>query len=98
MPPTASSSSTGIRGKSRNHFSECGEFILRLRDDLSWRGTAAAATLFDSNGNPKPAAYEVAARLQNYVSIFSTFKIYLHHTYDISGGRKRRTLLYVVWY
>ncbi|KAJ6496949.1 glycoside hydrolase superfamily [Mycena vulgaris] len=79
--------------------SNCFEFInWDPRDDLSWRGTAAAATLFDSNGNPKPAAYEVAARLQNYVSIFSTFEIYLHHTYNVSGGRKRRTLLYVVWY
>ncbi|KAF8206844.1 glycoside hydrolase superfamily [Mycena galopus ATCC 62051] len=49
--------------------SNCFEFInWDPRDDLSWRGTAAAATLFDSNGNPKPAAYEVAARLQNYAA------------------------------
>ncbi|KAJ7620786.1 glycoside hydrolase superfamily [Mycena rosella] len=35
--------------------SNCFEFInWDPRDDLSWRGTAAAATLFDSNGNPKP--------------------------------------------
>ncbi|KAJ7617346.1 glycoside hydrolase superfamily, partial [Roridomyces roridus] len=34
----------------------CNEFISwDPRDDLSWRGTAAAATLFDSSGNPKPA-------------------------------------------
>ncbi|KAJ7491727.1 glycoside hydrolase superfamily [Mycena galericulata] len=49
--------------------SNCNEFInWDPRDDLSWRGTAAAATLFDSNGNPKPAAYEVAARLQNFAA------------------------------
>jgi len=49
--------------------SNCNEFInWDPRDDLSWRGTAAAATLFDSSGNPKPAAYEVAARLQNYAA------------------------------
>ncbi|KAJ7195143.1 glycoside hydrolase superfamily [Mycena haematopus] len=49
--------------------SNCFEFInWDPRDDLSWRGTSAAATLFDSNGNPKPAAYEVAARLQNYAA------------------------------
>jgi len=49
--------------------SNCNEFInWDPRDDLSWRGAAAAATLFDTNGNPKPAAYEVAARLQNYAS------------------------------
>ncbi|KAJ6452474.1 glycoside hydrolase superfamily [Mycena sanguinolenta] len=47
----------------------CFEFInWDPRDDLSWRGAAAAATLFDTNGNPKPAAYEVAARLQNYAA------------------------------
>nr|GAT43893.1 glycoside hydrolase [Mycena chlorophos] len=49
--------------------SNCNEFInWDPRDDLSWRGTSAAATLFDSSGNPKPAAYEVAARLQNYAA------------------------------
>ncbi|KAF7339197.1 Beta-xylanase [Mycena venus] len=49
--------------------SNCNEFInWDPRDDLSWRGAAAAATLFDTNGNPKPAAYEVAARLQNYAA------------------------------
>ncbi|KAF7341846.1 Beta-xylanase [Mycena sanguinolenta] len=49
--------------------SNCFEFInWDPRDDLSWRGTSAAATLFDSSGNPKPAAYEVAARLQNYAA------------------------------
>jgi len=49
--------------------SNCNEFInWDPRDDLSWRGTAAAATLFDASGNPKPAAYEVAARLQNFAS------------------------------
>ncbi|KAJ7016259.1 glycoside hydrolase superfamily [Mycena alexandri] len=49
--------------------SNCFEFInWDPRDDLSWRGSAAAATLFDTNGNPKPAAYEVAARLQNFAN------------------------------
>ncbi|KAJ7783946.1 glycoside hydrolase superfamily [Mycena maculata] len=49
--------------------SNCNEFInWDPRDDLSWRGVAAAATLFDASGNPKPAAYEVAARLQNYAA------------------------------
>ncbi|KAJ6506808.1 glycoside hydrolase superfamily [Mycena sanguinolenta] len=49
--------------------SNCFEFInWDPRDDLSWRGASAAATLFDSSGNPKPAAYEVAARLQNYAA------------------------------
>ncbi|KAF7297504.1 Beta-xylanase [Mycena indigotica] len=47
----------------------CNEFInWDPRDDLSWRGTSAAATLFDGNGNPKLAAYEVAARLANYAA------------------------------
>ncbi|KAJ7854093.1 glycoside hydrolase superfamily [Mycena olivaceomarginata] len=45
--------------------SNCNEFInWDPRDDLSWRGTSAAATLFDSSGNPKPAAYE---RLHHYL-------------------------------
>lgn len=35
---------------------------------MSWLGTSAAGTLFDSSGNPKPAAYEVAARLQHYAN------------------------------
>ncbi|KAJ7184901.1 glycoside hydrolase superfamily [Mycena filopes] len=49
--------------------SNCFEFInWDPRDDLSWRGSAAAATLFDTAGNPKPAAYEVAARLQNFAN------------------------------
>ncbi|PPQ71982.1 hypothetical protein CVT26_007138 [Gymnopilus dilepis] len=49
--------------------SNCNEFInWDARDDLSWLGTSAAGTLFDSSGNPKPAAYEVAARLQRYAS------------------------------
>ncbi|KAJ7763340.1 glycoside hydrolase superfamily [Mycena metata] len=49
--------------------SNCFEFInWDPRDDLSWRGSSAAATLFDTNGNPKPAAYEVAARLQNFAN------------------------------
>jgi endo-1,4-beta-xylanase len=33
---------------------------------MSWLGVAGAGTLFDTSGNPKPAAYEVAARLQRY--------------------------------
>ncbi|KAF8966736.1 glycoside hydrolase superfamily [Flammula alnicola] len=49
--------------------SNCNEFInWDTRDDVSWLGTAAAGTLFDSNGNPKPAAFEVQARLQRYAS------------------------------
>ncbi|KAK7059977.1 beta-xylanase [Favolaschia claudopus] len=49
--------------------SNCNEFInWDPRDDLSWRGASAAATLFDASGNPKLAAYEVAARLQNYAA------------------------------
>ncbi|KAJ7096565.1 glycoside hydrolase superfamily [Mycena belliarum] len=47
----------------------CFEFInWDARDDLSWIGAAGAGTLFDTNGNAKPAAYEVAARLQRYAS------------------------------
>ncbi|KAF9559707.1 glycoside hydrolase [Agrocybe pediades] len=49
--------------------SNCHEFInWDPRDDMSWLGTNEAGTLFDSNGNPKPAAYEVAARLQRYAA------------------------------
>lgn len=49
--------------------SNCNEFInWDTRDDTSWLGTSAAGTLFDSSGNPKPAAYEVQARLQRYAS------------------------------
>lgn len=49
--------------------SNCNEFInWDTRDDVSWLGTSAAGTLFDSSGNPKPAAYEVAARLQHYAN------------------------------
>ncbi|KAJ7487995.1 glycosyl hydrolase family 10-domain-containing protein, partial [Mycena latifolia] len=49
--------------------SNCFEFInWDARDDMSWIGAAGAGTLFDTNGNPKPAAYEVAARLQRYAS------------------------------
>ncbi|KAJ7696518.1 glycoside hydrolase superfamily [Mycena rosella] len=49
--------------------SNCFEFInWDPRDDLSWLGASGAGTLFDTNGNPKPAAYEVAARLQRYAS------------------------------
>ncbi|KAJ6468506.1 glycoside hydrolase superfamily [Mycena vitilis] len=49
--------------------SNCMEFInWDPRDDLSWLGASGAGTLFDTNGNPKPAAYEVAARLQRYAS------------------------------
>ncbi|KAG8842845.1 hypothetical protein FRB96_004707 [Tulasnella sp. 330] len=49
--------------------SNCNEFInWDTRDDESWLGASAAGTLFDSNGNPKPAAYEVAARLQHYAN------------------------------
>ncbi|KZS90767.1 glycoside hydrolase [Sistotremastrum niveocremeum HHB9708] len=49
--------------------SNCWEFInWDARDDLSWLGTSKSGTLFDSNGNPKLAAYEVAARLQRYAS------------------------------
>ncbi|KAF8316682.1 glycoside hydrolase [Clavulina sp. PMI_390] len=49
--------------------SNCNEFInWDPRDDQSWLGTSAAGTLFDSSGNPKPAAYEVAARLQHYAN------------------------------
>ncbi|KAG8866457.1 hypothetical protein FRB97_003965, partial [Tulasnella sp. 331] len=52
--------------------SNCFEFInWDTRDDESWLGTSAAGTLFDSNGNPKPAAYEVAARLQHYGNGFA---------------------------
>ncbi|KAF7304363.1 Beta-xylanase [Mycena chlorophos] len=49
--------------------SNCNEFInWDPRDDLSWRGLPAAATLFDGEGNPKPAAYEVAARFENFAA------------------------------
>ncbi|KAJ7926273.1 glycoside hydrolase superfamily [Mycena leptocephala] len=49
--------------------SNCFEFVnWDPRDDLSWLGASGAGTLFDTNGNPKPAAYEVAARLQRYAS------------------------------
>lgn len=49
--------------------SNCNEFInWDTRDDESWLGASAAGTLFDSSGNPKPAAYEVAARLQHYAN------------------------------
>ncbi|KZV77349.1 glycoside hydrolase family 10 protein [Peniophora sp. CONT] len=49
--------------------SNCNEFInWDTRDDTSWLGTSKAGTLFDSTGNPKPAAYEVAARLAYYAS------------------------------
>ncbi|KAF8316680.1 glycoside hydrolase [Clavulina sp. PMI_390] len=49
--------------------SNCNEFInWDPRDDQSWLGASAAGTLFDSSGNPKPAAYEVAARLQHYAN------------------------------
>jgi endo-1,4-beta-xylanase len=41
---------------------------LSTRDDQSWLGASGAGTLFDTNGNPKPAAYEVAARLARYAS------------------------------
>ncbi|KAG8856418.1 hypothetical protein FRB96_006384, partial [Tulasnella sp. 330] len=52
--------------------SNCFEFInWDTRDDESWLGASAAGTLFDSNGNPKPAAYEVAARLQHYGNGFA---------------------------
>ncbi|KZV77385.1 carbohydrate-binding module family 1 protein [Peniophora sp. CONT] len=47
--------------------SNCNEFInWDTRDDVSWLGEDKAGTLFDSNGSPKPAAYEVAARLMHY--------------------------------
>jgi hypothetical protein len=42
--------------------------LLSVRDDESWLGASGAGTLFDTKGNPKPAAYEVAARLQRYAS------------------------------
>ena len=49
--------------------SACVEFInWDTRDDLSWLGTSEAGTLFDSNGNPKVAAFEVQARLQRFLS------------------------------
>ncbi|KZV77759.1 carbohydrate-binding module family 1 protein [Peniophora sp. CONT] len=49
--------------------SNCNEFInWDPRDDESWLGTSSAGTLFDSSGNPKPAAYEVAARLAYYAA------------------------------
>ncbi|KAF9473589.1 glycoside hydrolase [Pholiota conissans] len=49
--------------------SNCNEFInWDTRDDQSWIGTAGAGTLFDSNGNPKPAAFEVQARMQRFAS------------------------------
>ncbi|KDR79605.1 hypothetical protein GALMADRAFT_93534 [Galerina marginata CBS 339.88] len=49
--------------------SSCVEFVnWDQRDDLSWLGTAAAGTLFDSSGNPKLAAFEVQARLQRFAS------------------------------
>ncbi|VDC00606.1 unnamed protein product [Peniophora sp. CBMAI 1063] len=45
----------------------CHEFInWDSRDDESWLGGQAIATLFDKNGDPKPAAYEVAARLMHF--------------------------------
>ncbi|VDB95864.1 unnamed protein product [Peniophora sp. CBMAI 1063] len=47
--------------------SNCNEFInWDTRDDVSWLGADKVATLFDSNGSPKPAAYEVAARLMHF--------------------------------
>ncbi|KAH9475719.1 Endo-1,4-beta-xylanase D [Psilocybe cubensis] len=49
--------------------SNCNEFInWDPRDDMSWLGTSAAGTLFDSSGNPKIAAYEVQARLQRFAA------------------------------
>jgi endo-1,4-beta-xylanase len=49
--------------------SNCNEFInWDTRDDVSWLGTAAAGTLFDYEGNPKPAAFEVQARLQRFAT------------------------------
>ena len=49
--------------------SNCNEFInWDTRDDVSFLGVAAAGTLFDKNGNPKPAAFEVAARLQRFAN------------------------------
>ncbi|KZV77340.1 glycoside hydrolase family 10 protein [Peniophora sp. CONT] len=45
----------------------CNEFInWDTRDDVSWLGVDKAGTLFDKNGDPKPAAYEVAARLTRF--------------------------------
>lgn len=47
--------------------SNCKEFISwDTRDDESWLGVNATATLHDKDGNPKPAAHEVAARLAHY--------------------------------
>ena len=49
--------------------SNCNEFInWDTRDDESWLGVDAIATLHDKNGDPKPAAYEVAARLKRFAA------------------------------
>ncbi|VDB90883.1 unnamed protein product [Peniophora sp. CBMAI 1063] len=47
--------------------SNCHEFISwDTRDNVSWLGEGVFGTLHDKNGVPKPAAYEVAARLTRF--------------------------------
>lgn len=49
--------------------SNCNEFISwDTRDDESWLGADSVATLHDKDGNPKLAAFEVAARLLRFAN------------------------------
>jgi endo-1,4-beta-xylanase len=60
---------TALHPQACLYASNCIEFVnWNTRDNDSWLGVSGAGTLFDSNGNPKPAAYEVAARLQRYAA------------------------------